>query len=47
MVKTCFIGSSGSVSSFVGLEVIQLLGVRTLILESRNDCHVYTQDMQV
>ena len=47
MVKTCFIGSSGNVSSFVGLEVIQLLGVRTLILESRNDCHVYAQDMQV
>lgn len=43
----CVRGSFGQffLLSFVSLEVAQSSGVRTLILESRNDCHVYALNM--
>ena len=41
MVKKCVRGSFGQFfSSFVSLGFTQSSGVRTLTLESRNDCYV-------
>lgn len=47
MVNKCVRGSLGRffLKSFLSLEVTLSLGVRTLILESRNDCHMYAENM--
>ena len=48
MIKTCFRESIGQFFlsfQFVSLEVTQSSVISTLLLESRNDCHMYPQNM--